>query len=673
MMAKARSLTSFSVESLTNIIHGGSQLVASRRAAWSRVEAVLGTDNTAVLPDRYAFTSREDLYLEGLRLGKAAWDDQLEHKHDLFQWITPRYTLCNYSPFGLTTTLFAKTVELMGTEEQRVKWLEPLRRGEINGAYAQTELGHGSFVRGLETTATFDSARDCFILESPTLTSTKFWPGSLAFSATHAIVIAQLVINKTNHGVHPFVIQLRDMRTGASLPGIELGDVGPKPSYNQTDNGYARFSRVVIPRTNMLMGHASVSPTGVYHRHANAHPKAAYGAMLVGRSKIAWACSIQLAAAVTIAVRYSTIRQQGLFPLAHASETRERSIFQYRIQHSRLLTQLARAYAILFASRYAKSTCNDALRHQHQQEHGNNLQDAHILLAGLKAWATTTAADGSEDARKACGGMGYLAISGLPDLVQSATALCTLEGENTVLWQQVARYLLNWAPKLKQHGSLPRDLCYLRNKYCERCDAADTAFLDHRVQLSMFQHRAHRLIAKVGRVMTEAISAGKSPAVAWDETATLLMSMARAHIECMVLEAFVKAVKGVTESESAEKLALSRLCSLFALSAIADMQAPCSSQFVEDGFLSEPQVDEIRDQMNSLLESLVPDAVGLTDAWDFTDAGLGSAIGRKCGDVYETVMAWTRQLPINVADRAGEGVGRQAWEDFIEPATKPRL
>mgnify|MGYP003767702083 FL=1 len=45
----------------------------------------------------------------------------------------------------------------MMTDQQRAKW-EPLtRKGVILGSYAQTELGHGSDVVGLETTATFDA------------------------------------------------------------------------------------------------------------------------------------------------------------------------------------------------------------------------------------------------------------------------------------------------------------------------------------------------------------------------------------------------------------------------------------------------------------------------------------------------------------------------------------
>lgn len=45
----------------------------------------------------------------------------------------------------------------------------------------QTELGHGTFIRGLETTCTYDPATEEFILNSPTLTSYKWWPGGRMF------------------------------------------------------------------------------------------------------------------------------------------------------------------------------------------------------------------------------------------------------------------------------------------------------------------------------------------------------------------------------------------------------------------------------------------------------------------------------------------------------------
>ena len=62
-------------------------------------------------------------------------------------------------------------------DEQRAKWLPPSQRLALVGTYAQTELGHGTFVRGLETTATYDPASQQFVIHSPTLSSTKWWPG----------------------------------------------------------------------------------------------------------------------------------------------------------------------------------------------------------------------------------------------------------------------------------------------------------------------------------------------------------------------------------------------------------------------------------------------------------------------------------------------------------------
>ena len=35
----------------------------------------------------------------------------------------------------------------------------------------------GTYLRGIETTATYDPNSEEFIIHSPTLTSTKWWPG----------------------------------------------------------------------------------------------------------------------------------------------------------------------------------------------------------------------------------------------------------------------------------------------------------------------------------------------------------------------------------------------------------------------------------------------------------------------------------------------------------------
>ena len=99
------------------------------------------------------------------------------------------------------------------------------RNMNILGCYAQTEIGHGSNVQGLETTATFDKATDEFVVHSPTLTSTKFWPGGMGLQATHACVYAKLVIDGNDYGTQPFIVPLRSMKDHKPLPGVEVGDI----------------------------------------------------------------------------------------------------------------------------------------------------------------------------------------------------------------------------------------------------------------------------------------------------------------------------------------------------------------------------------------------------------------------------------------------------------------
>ena len=131
----------------------------------------------------------------------------------------------NYTPFGLSTSMFTKVLELMGTAEQKEKWLVPAQRGQINGAYVQTELGHGTFLRGLETRAVFDAARDSFVISTPTLSSTKFWPGALGYSTTHGIVMARLITDSGGSG--------RKLKGAERREKVSTGHVRLKPFISQ--------------------------------------------------------------------------------------------------------------------------------------------------------------------------------------------------------------------------------------------------------------------------------------------------------------------------------------------------------------------------------------------------------------------------------------------------------
>lgn len=55
---------------------------------------------------------------------------------------------------------------------------------------------------------------------------------------------------------------IRDPKTLETLPGIEVGDIGPKIGFATKDNGYLIMHNVVIPKRNMLRKFVSVNKKG---------------------------------------------------------------------------------------------------------------------------------------------------------------------------------------------------------------------------------------------------------------------------------------------------------------------------------------------------------------------------------------------------------------------------
>ena len=109
--------------------------------------------------------------------------------------------------------MFLSTIENLGTPEQVAEWTPKIRAFKMVGAYAQTELGHGSYVPGIQTLATFDKATQEFVIHTPSITAIKFWPGDLGKFSNHAIVFAKLMVNGKPVGVHPFLVQTRNLDT----------------------------------------------------------------------------------------------------------------------------------------------------------------------------------------------------------------------------------------------------------------------------------------------------------------------------------------------------------------------------------------------------------------------------------------------------------------------------
>ena len=164
----------------------------------------------------------------------------------------------------LHQTMFTTCIKMLASPEQKKSWLPLANNLNILGGYSQTELGHGSNVTDLETTATLDMAKDEFVIHTPHIRATKFWPGGLGLVGTHSIVFARLILEDNDYGIQPFMVQVRSLEDHKAMPGIEVGDIGSKLGYNTIDNAYLSFNNVRIPRTDLLSRFVYVEKDGSF-------------------------------------------------------------------------------------------------------------------------------------------------------------------------------------------------------------------------------------------------------------------------------------------------------------------------------------------------------------------------------------------------------------------------
>jgi acyl-CoA oxidase len=327
----------------------------------------------------------------------------------------------------------------------------------------------------------------------------------------------------------------------------------------------------------MLAAHAQLSSTGVYTT-SPLSSKLSYSVMLLVRHKMPGVFAVQLAQAVTIATRYSVVREQGLDLSTDTGI--EGSIINYKHQHFRIITLIAKCYAICFAAKACESMYTQVREQQEHNDH-SGLPTLHALSAGLKTYVTSEAVDGAEDARKLCGGHGYMVISGLPDIIGACAGGTTFEGEPFVMWQQVGRYLLRQIDALKHSNDIDEQMQYLPSNLdpYQPCSATEAELLEPDVQLEIFASRARRLIPKAHSAIR---GSAKIPADAWNEHMMLIISASRMNLEFTVLKSFVTHLANLSKTTSTSiRLVLTRLCSIFALSTIINPRSTDATSFLE--------------------------------------------------------------------------------------------
>ncbi|XP_003391494.1 PREDICTED: peroxisomal acyl-coenzyme A oxidase 1-like, partial [Amphimedon queenslandica] len=507
----------------------------------------------------------------------------------------------------------------------------------------------------LETTATYDPLTEEFVLNSPTLTSMKWWPGTLGHTATHAVVVARLITKGKDEGIHLFIVQLRSLEDHRPLPGIKVGDIGPKFGYFGMDNGFLHMTNVRIPRDQMLMKYAQVSRDGTYSKPPT--DKITYGTMVFVRAGIVVQSASILARAVTIAIRYSVVRRQT----QNRPGEPETQVLDYQTQQFKLFPLLASAYAMKFASQYMLKLYV-GITGEIAEGNLESLPELHATSAGLKALCSEISSNGVELCRLCCGGHGYSAASGLPQLYVDYSPAQTYEGENTVMLLQTARYLLKISRQKVPQAQLPNNVAYLGvdyPKYKESPVLTPKQFNDPHILLEAYRQRVIRLVAVALRRYMNGIDSGLDAVAAWNNSSVDWTVAARAHCHYLVLKAFQSSIDTAEMCET--NLSIMRvLCCLFGLFGIMQY----SGEFCLDGYMNSDQIEMAKNQLYSLLKEVRYEAVPLVDAFDIHDDILNSCLGRYDGDVYRHLYQWALRAPRNKKEV------HDTYEKYLRPLLK---
>ena len=525
---------------------------------------------------------------------------------------------------GVQWGLFGGALENLGTDRHRM-YVESTINCDLLGCFAMTETGHGSDVQSLETTAGYDVETQEFVIDSATPSARKDYIGGAAETATVAAVFAQLHTGGESHGVHCFLVPIRD-GDGNDLPGVTTSDNLYKGGLPGVDNGRIVFDRVRIPRENLLNRYADVDPDGTYRSPIDSDSRRFFtqiGTLVRGRVTVGGSAGAAARVALDIATRYALQRRQFSAP---DDDNREVLIMDYLVHQRRLLPLIARSYALQFAQNQLVARCHELQSGPDPDPEAQRELEARA--AGLKAVNTWHASRAIQEAREACGGAGYMAENRLCALRADTDVFTTFEGDNHVLLQLVAKQLLTdyaddiasmspvewvrFAAGAVGERVLKRTAAenILQTLVDSRQDSEEEGSLFNRgTQVHLFEDREEYLLASVARRL-RAKSKEMSEFDAFNAVQDHVLHAARAHIDRVVLEAFVAGIDSCARDTEAREL-LSLVCDLYALSVIEDDKA----WYIEHHYLSTDRAKAVTRGINDRCRRLRPHALTLVEGF----------------------------------------------------------
>ena len=513
--------------------------------------------------------------------------------------------------FGVQFGLFGGSIQKLGTKKHHNTYLANAGKASLLGCFAMTETGHGSNVRGIKTTATYNKEKDTIVIHTPGKNDNKEYIGN-ALHSQMASVFAQLIINGKNEGVHAILVPLRN-KAHELLPGITVEDNGYKLGLNGVDNGKIWFDQVEVPKENLLNKYGTILANGEYYseiKNPNKRFFTMLGTLVGGRICVARAGLGGAKFALTVAIKHALKRRQ----FNDSVKIQEDLLMDYPSHQLRLTPLVASAYVYHFTL--------DKMMSLYCDESQPDKRKIETQVAGLKSIITWYANDTIQECREACGGKGYLIENRIADLKGDVDIFTTFEGDNNVLLQLAAKGVLSdfkaefnsagFSTVLKLLSSQLSDkLSTINPMYSNKTDK------DHlynpKFHVHALEYRTRRLTYTLAMRIRGYIKKGIPSYQAFLKVQTHLMALGKAYSAELAYKSFLEHTNTITDPDY--KTLFEKIGTLHALYEIRKD----ASWYLEQGYLGGTKSKAIRQRVERLCTELRPHLNTLIDGFGIPD------------------------------------------------------
>lgn len=209
---------------------------------------------------------------------------------------------------------------------------------------------------------------------------------------------------------------------------------------NFLDNGYIRFNNYRAPRAALLNKFFQVDEDGTYHTQIQSKTKRfafLLQTLSFGRIFMAVGASVGQLYSCSLALRWAHLRRQFGKP---GKDQPEYPLINYQLHQYRLIPKFARGFVLKFGVDELMALYV-SLKPQ-IVDPNTNLEFLHAIATFTKSYASTAAQRTYEEVRQSLGGFGYSYYSELHSMLNDNDVNMTWEGDNKVLLQQTARFIL---------------------------------------------------------------------------------------------------------------------------------------------------------------------------------------------------------------------------------------